>query len=151
MLREGGEEFLDSEKYELRPRDFGSALRQGRSLEPWLTRLNEVRRAHPALRQLRELRFHDVDNDALIAYSKTDPATGDTVVCVVTLDPHRPQEGTLRLDPTALGLDEQFTAHDEVSGQTWRWGRENYVRLDPAVAVAHIVDVGRTARRSEGA
>ncbi|WP_447009920.1 maltotransferase domain-containing protein [Saccharothrix hoggarensis] len=150
-LREGGEEFLDSEKYELRPRDFEGALREGRSLEPWLTRLNELRRAHPALRQLRELRFHDVDNDALIAYSKTDPATGDTVVCVVTLDPHRPQEGTLRLDLAALGLDEQFTAHDEVSGQTWRWGRENYVRLDPAVAVAHIVDVGHPARRSEGA
>ncbi|XVS60767.1 alpha-1,4-glucan--maltose-1-phosphate maltosyltransferase [Actinosynnema sp. CA-299493] len=150
-LREGGEEFLDSEKYELRPRDFESALQQGRSLEPWLTRLNELRRAHPALRQLRELRFHDIDNDALIAYSKTDPATGDTVVCVVTLDPREPQEGTLRLDLTALGLEEQFTAHDEVTGQTWRWGRENYVRLDPAAAVAHIVDVGHPARRTEGA
>ncbi|WP_433273423.1 maltotransferase domain-containing protein [Actinosynnema sp. CS-041913] len=147
-----GEEFLDSEKYELRPRDFARARAEGRSLEPWLTRLNELRRAHPALRQLRELRFHDIDNDALIAYSKTDPATGDTVVCVITLDPETPQEGTLRLDPAALGrsADERFAAHDEVTGQTWRWGRENYVRLDPAVAVAHIVDVGRPARRTEG-
>ncbi|MBW4717737.1 maltotransferase domain-containing protein [Saccharothrix obliqua] len=152
-LRPGGEEFLDSEKYELRPRDFDRALAEGRSLEPWLTRLNEVRRAHPALRQLRELTFHHVDNDALIAFSKTDPATGDTVVCVITLDPGTPREGTLRLDLAALGRspDERFTAHDEVTGQTWRWGAENYVRLDPAAAVAHIVDVGHPARRSEGA
>ncbi|MFI9814581.1 maltotransferase domain-containing protein [Saccharothrix variisporea] len=148
----GREEFLDSEKYELRPRDFERARAEGRSLEPWLTKLNAIRRAHPALRQLRELTFHDVDNDALIAYSKTDPATGDTVVCVVTLDPHTPQEGTLRLDLAALGLQDRFPAHDEVTGQTWRWGAENYVRLDPATAVAHIVDVGRPARRpSEGA
>ncbi|WP_309110633.1 maltotransferase domain-containing protein [Saccharothrix sp.] len=147
-----GEEFLNSEKYELRPRDFDRARAEGRSLEPWLTKLNAIRRAHPALRQLRELTFHDVDNDALIAYSKTDPATGDTVVCVITLDPHTPQEGTLRLDPAELGLPDRFPAHDEVTGQTWRWGRENYVRLDPATAVAHIVDVGRPARRpSEGA
>ncbi|MGM1064491.1 maltotransferase domain-containing protein [Saccharothrix sp. Mg75] len=156
VLREGGEEFRASEKYELQPRDFERALREGRSLEPWLTRLNELRRAHPALRQLRELRFHDVDNDALIAYSKTDPATGDTVLCVVTLDPVTPQEGTLRLDPADLGVGEAFTAHDEVTGQTWRWGRENYVRLDPATAVAHVVDIGRPttgdpARRTEGA
>nr|BFE52928.1 hypothetical protein GCM10017745_63550 [Saccharothrix mutabilis subsp. capreolus] len=147
-----GEEFLDSEKYELRPRDFARARAEGRSLEPWLTKLNAIRRAHPALRQLRELTFHDVDDDALIAYSKTDPATGDTVVCVVTLDPRTPREGTLRLDLTALRLPDRFPAHDEVTGQTWRWGAENYVRLDPATAVAHIVDVGRPARRpSEGA
>ncbi|QFZ21697.1 maltotransferase domain-containing protein [Saccharothrix syringae] len=151
VLREGGEEFLNSEKYQLRPRDFERARREGRSLEPWLTRLNELRRAHPALRRLRGLRFHDVDNDRLIAYSRTDPATGDAVVCVVTLDPHAPQEGTVRLDLDALGLPEHFPAHDGVSGQTWRWGRENYVRLDPATAVAHVVDVGRPARLGEGA
>ncbi|NUT96864.1 MAG: DUF3416 domain-containing protein [Saccharothrix sp.] len=147
-----GEEFLDSEKYELRPRDFERARAEGRSLEPWLAKLNAIRRAHPALHRLRELTFHEVDNDALIAFSKTDPATGDTVVCVVTLDPHTPQEGTLRLDLAALGHADRFPAHDEVTGQTWRWGAENYVRLDPATAVAHIVDVGRPARRpSEGA
>src|ERR1700744_1125292 len=68
----GNEGYLDSEKYQLRPRDFDRAHAEGRSLQPWITRLNEIRRAHPSLRQLRTLRFHDVDNDALLPYSKTD-------------------------------------------------------------------------------
>ncbi|PPK62360.1 DUF3416 domain-containing protein [Actinokineospora auranticolor] len=144
-VRPGSEEYLDSEKYELRPRDYAGALAQGRSLQPWLTRLNAIRRAHPALQQLRTLRFHHVDNDALLAYSKTDPATGDTVVTVVTLDPNAPQEGTLWLDLAALGLDPDtaHAAHDEVSGQTWRWGRANYIRIDPWTSVAHIVHIRR--------
>ncbi|SER60654.1 alpha-1,4-glucan--maltose-1-phosphate maltosyltransferase [Actinokineospora terrae] len=144
-VREGSEEYLDSEKYELRPRDYAGALAEGRSLQPWITRLNAIRRAHPALQQLRTLRFHHVDNDALIAYSKTDPETGDTVVVVITLDPRSPQEGVLWLDWAALGLDPQAShaAHDEVSGQSWRWGAGNYVRLDPWVSVAHIVHIRR--------
>ncbi|WP_026425182.1 alpha-1,4-glucan--maltose-1-phosphate maltosyltransferase [Actinokineospora inagensis] len=144
-VRPGSEEYLDSEKYELRPRDYAGALAQGRSLQPWLTRLNAIRRAHPALQQLRTLRFQHVDNDALIAYSKTDPATGDTVVVVVTLDPSAPQEGTLWLDLAGLGLNPDTThlAYDEVTGQTWRWGGANYVRLDPWASVAHIVHIRR--------
>jgi starch synthase (maltosyl-transferring) len=140
----GGEEHAASEKYELRHRDYAGALAEGRSLEPWLTKLNTIRRAHPALRQLRDLRFHRIDNDALIAYSKTDAGTGDTVVCVVNLDPRQPQQGTLHLDLVAIGrsADDRFAAHDEVTGQTWRWGADNFIRLDPAVAVAHIVDIG---------
>lgn len=142
-VRPGSEEYLNSEKYELRPRDFAAALEQGRSLEPWLTRLNEVRRAHPALQQMRTLRFHDVDNEALLAYSKTDPATGDAVVVVVTLDPHQPQEGTLHLDLEALGVEPggSLVVQDEVSGASFTWGEHNYVRLDPAVAVAHVAAV----------
>ncbi|MCP3798156.1 alpha-1,4-glucan--maltose-1-phosphate maltosyltransferase [Allokutzneria sp. A3M-2-11 16] len=144
-VREGSEEYLDSEKYELRPRDFDAALREGRSLEPWLRKLNEVRRARPALSRLRTLRFHHVDNDALIAYSKTDPATGDIVVVVVNLDPNNGQEGTLWLDLPLLGMDwqERFTGRDEVTGETWDWGQANFVRLEPHRAVAHIVAVER--------
>ena len=144
-VKPGSEEYLDSEKYELRPRDFEAALTEGRSLEPWLTRLNEIRRAHPALQQMRTLHFHHVDHDALIAYSKQDPATGDTVVTVVSLDPHETREGTLSLDLAALGLgaDEQLTAHDEVTGETYTWGPQNYVRLDPTRACAHIVSLSR--------
>ncbi|MEU4449426.1 maltotransferase domain-containing protein [Actinosynnema sp. NPDC050801] len=138
-VREGSEEYLDSEKYELRPRDYS-----GDTLQPWLATLNRIRRAHPALRQLRTLRFHEVDNDNLIAYSKTDPDSGRAVVCVVTLDPDRPQDGTVTLDPAALGLPEgaRFTARDEVTGEVFDWGRSNYVQLDPRRAVAHIVSVG---------
>ncbi|MFB9907925.1 alpha-1,4-glucan--maltose-1-phosphate maltosyltransferase [Allokutzneria oryzae] len=144
-VREGSEEYLDSEKYELRPRDFDAALREGRSLEPWLRRLNEIRRARPALSRLRTLRFHHVDNDALIAYSKTDPATGDAVVVVVNLDPNSGQEGTLWLDLPLLGMDwtDRFIGRDEVTGETWDWGQANFVRLEPHRAVAHIVAVER--------
>ena len=144
-VREGSEEYLDSEKYQLRPRDYAAALADGRSLQPWLTRLNEIRRAHPALQQLRTLHFHHVENDALIAYSKTDPGTGDAVVVVVNLDPHHPAEGVLWLDLPVLGLDwhERFTAYDEVSGEGYEWGQSNFVRLEPNRAVAHIFAVRR--------
>jgi starch synthase (maltosyl-transferring) len=146
-VREGSEEYLNSEKYELRPRDFARALADGRSLEPWLRKLNEIRRAHPALQQLRTLRFHHIDNDALIAYSKQDPATGDTVVTVVSLDPFAAQQGTLWLDLPALGFEwhERLLAHDEVTGETWSWGQANFVRLEPWRAVAHVVGVRRSA------
>jgi starch synthase (maltosyl-transferring) len=144
-VRDGSEEYLDSEKYQLRPRDFDRALAEGRSLEPWLAKLNAVRRAHPALQQMRTLHFHHIDNDALLAYSKQDPATGDTVVTVVTLDPYAPQEGTLWLDTGALGFEahERLIAHDEVTGDTWDWGPANFVRLEPWRAVAHVVSVRR--------
>jgi starch synthase (maltosyl-transferring) len=144
-VREGSEEYLDSEKYQLRPRDFERALAEGRSLEPWIAKLNAVRRAHPALQQMRTLHFHHVDNDALLAYSKQDPATGDTVVTVLTLDPYGSQEGTLWLDTAALGFEahERLIAHDEVTGDTWDWGQANYVRLEPWRAVAHVVSVRR--------
>jgi starch synthase (maltosyl-transferring) len=142
----GSEEYLHSEKYELRPRDFAAARLEGRSLEPWLTRLNKIRRAHPALHQLRTLRFHYVDNDALLAFSKSDPATGDTVLTVVNLDPYGEQQGTLWLNMPDLGLSwfDRFTAHDEVTGETWDWGQANYVRLEPWRAVAHIVHLQRS-------
>jgi starch synthase (maltosyl-transferring) len=142
-VREGSEEYLDSEKYELRPRDYTAALDAGESLEPWITMLNAIRSRRPALRQLRTLRFHQIHNNALIAYSKHDPATGDTVVVVVNLDPHHAQQGTLQLDLPALGhsRDAWLDAHDEVSGQTWQWGETNFVGLDPAHAVCHIVRI----------
>ncbi|HEX3781812.1 MAG TPA: maltotransferase domain-containing protein [Pseudonocardiaceae bacterium] len=144
-VRAGSEEYLHSEKYELRPRDFAAALADGRSLEPWLGRLNLIRRAHPALQQLRTLRFQHTDNDAVIAYSKTDPASADTVIVVINLDPHNAAETTLWLDMTALGMaeHERFIAHDEVTGATWDWGQANYVRLEPWRTVAHIVRVQR--------
>ncbi len=142
-VKPGSEEYRDSEKYELRPRDFQAALNRGESLEPYITRLNEIRRAHPpALQQLRDIHFHDVDNEAIIAYSRTDPATGDTVLVVCTLDSHAVQTGTTALDMPALGLgwDDRLTVVDEVTGDTYEWGERNYVRLDR----------GPTSRTSSG-
>ncbi|MER5781068.1 alpha-1,4-glucan--maltose-1-phosphate maltosyltransferase [Streptomyces mobaraensis] len=139
----GSEEYLDSEKYQLRPRDWESAERAGRSLAPLITVLNRLRRRHPALRRLRNLRFHHVDNDAVIAYSKRCAGPGgDCVVTVVNLDPHHTQEATVSLDMPELGLDwhETFPVRDELTGETYHWGRDNYVRLEPgrAIAPAHV-------------
>jgi starch synthase (maltosyl-transferring) len=140
-VREGSEEYLDSEKYELRPRDFEAALAAGESLEPFLTRLNEIRRVHPALRQLRNVTFHHIDNDALLAYSKFDPITGDTVLVVVTLNAFGPEESTLWLDMEALGMEayDRFWVRDEITGEEYQWGQSNYIRIDPAKAIAHVL------------
>ncbi|CAN5805098.1 alpha-1,4-glucan--maltose-1-phosphate maltosyltransferase [soil metagenome] len=142
-VREGSEEYLDSEKYELRPRDYDGALSRGESLEPFITRLNEIRRLHPALKQLRTIKFHHLDNDALLAYSKFDPVTGDTVLVVITLNPYSPEESTLWLDMAALGMEpyERFWVRDEITGEEYQWGQANYIRIDPARAVAHIVNM----------
>jgi len=142
-LREGSEEYLNSEKYQLRPRDFENAAAEGRSLEPFIQQLNSIRRLHPALSQLRNIAFHHLDNDAMLSYSKFDPVTGDTVLMVVSLDPFGPQESTLWLDMAALGMDsaDRFWVRDEITGEEYQWGAANYVRLDPGKAVAHILNM----------
>ncbi|MEH0416397.1 alpha-1,4-glucan--maltose-1-phosphate maltosyltransferase [Streptomyces sp. B21-083] len=141
-LRESSEEYLDSEKYQLRSRDWESAERNGHSIAPLIAALNRIRRDHPALRRLRNLHFHRTDNDAVIAYSKR---TGeDTVLVVVNLDPHHTQQATVSLDMPQLGLDKRedegcsLAVRDELSGETYRWGRTNYVRLEPGRAPAHV-------------
>ena len=140
-VREGSEEYLDSEKYQLRPRDFAGARSRGESLEPWITRLNEIRRAHASLQQLRNIHFHHIDNDALIAYSKVDPATGDAVLVIVNLNPFGPEAGTIHIDMPAIGHDwhDHFPVYDEVSGEEYHWGQTNFIRLEPWKAVAHIL------------
>jgi starch synthase (maltosyl-transferring) len=142
-VKPGSEEYLNSEKYELRPRDFPGEAAAGNSLEPYITRLNEIRRVHPALQQLRNIAFHHCDNDQIIVYSKTDPATGDTVLVVINLDPWNAQSGNTALDLPALGFnwDDTFTVHDEITGGTWQWGQFNYVALQPWDHVAHIFAV----------
>jgi starch synthase (maltosyl-transferring) len=142
-VRPGSEEYHDSEKYRLRPRDFAGAEASGRSLAPYLRRLNEVRRAHPALQQLRTLRFHSVDNPNLICFSKTDPGSQDAVIVVVNLASHHTQIGTTALDLPTLGLDwyERFTVTDELTGASYDWGQFNYLELDPFREPAHVFSV----------
>ena len=151
-VRPGSEEYLDSEKYQYRPRDWAAyepgGPQEGQSLAPYLTRLNEIRRAHPALHRLRNLRFHWVDNSDIVCFSKREPLPGggqDIVVTVVNLDPHGTREGTISMDMPALGFDwhERFAAHDELSGQTFHWGQFDFVRLDPAVEPAHVLTIHR--------
>ncbi|MFF5430978.1 alpha-1,4-glucan--maltose-1-phosphate maltosyltransferase [Streptomyces griseofuscus] len=149
-LRPGGEEYRDSEKYQLRLRDWESAAREGRTIAPLLTRLNAVRRRSPALRQLRDLHFHHADKDAVIAYSKR--AGSNTVLVVANLDPHHTQEATVSLDMPQLGLDwhESVPVRDELTGETYHWGRANYVRLEPGRRPAHVLTVLRPSNPQIG-
>ena len=142
--RPGSEEYLDSEKYQLRPRDWAAADRR-RPLAGAVPRRcsTEIRREHPALQQLRNLRFHQVESDEIIAFSKRDDATGDTVLVVVTVNPHEVREGVTVLDLPALGIDwdATFTVRDLLTGAEYQWGERNYVRLDPHAQAAHIFTV----------
>jgi starch synthase (maltosyl-transferring) len=142
-VRPGSEEYLDSEKYQYRPRDWAQAQRPPDGIAPLITRLNAIRNAHPATHWLRNLRFHHADQPDLICFSKRSPRDEDTVLVVVNLDPHAPREATVWLDMPALGMDygSQFVVTDELSGNSYLWGRANYVRLDPAVTPAHIFTV----------
>jgi starch synthase (maltosyl-transferring) len=142
-LRAGSEEYLDSEKYQLRPRDWESAEREGRTITPLITKLNTIRRRHPALRQLRDLHFHHADKEAVIAYSKR--SGSNTVLVVANLDPHHTQEATVSLDMPQLGLEwhESVPVRDELTGETYHWGRSNYVRLEPGTRPAHVFSILR--------
>ena len=136
-VRPGSEEYLDSEKFQYRPRDYADA-----PLTAHLTLLNRLRREHPALQRLRNLRFHRVSNDNILAFSKALGA--DRVLVVVNLDPHSAQEGIMSLDMRQLSLpaDAHFAVLDEVTGATYTWdGAQQYIRLDPFVQPAHIFTI----------
>ena len=143
----GSEEYLDSEKYAYRPRDWARADSLGLTIAPLLRRLNEIRQAHPALHWLRNLRFHYSDQPDILCFSKRThpdfPGVPDIVLVVVNLNANETREATVWLDSAALGLDAAagFRVIDELSGQEFSWGLGNYVRLDPAVAPAHILSV----------
>jgi starch synthase (maltosyl-transferring) len=142
LPRPGAEEYLDNEKYERRHWD----LEAPHSLAPLIGRVNRIRRQHPALQQDRGFAFHHVDNEALLAYSKSDPRTNDTILVVVNLDPDWTQEGMTWLDADALGIDPDgpFTVRDLLGDGVWTWhGQRNYVRIDPHVSPAHIFVVER--------
>src|SRR3989440_2787046 len=145
LARPGAEEYLDNEKYQLRPRDWAGALAAGRSPAPYPARLNAIRRANPALHWLRNLRFHDVDNGALLCFSKRDADSGNTVLVICSLDSAHAQWGNTTLDMPALGFDwhERFTVRDELTGAAYDWGQYNAVRLDPHLEPAHVFTVHR--------
>jgi starch synthase (maltosyl-transferring) len=145
-VRPGSEEYMDSEKYQYRPRDWEAVARDGVGIADYITDLNRIRRAHPALHRLRNLHFHVVDQPELMCFSKrVDSIPGrpgtDTVLVVVNLDPYQTREATVWLDLPALGVDREFTVTDELTGESYRWGHANYVRLDPATRPAHVFTV----------
>ncbi len=152
VARPGAEEQIDNEKYEFKNRHWEDyeegGSKEGRSLAGYLTRINEIRRAHPALLRLRDIRFHHVDDENFLAFSKRrrlPDGTDDVVVVVANLDPHSTRATTLRLDMGALGLEsgDSFAAHDLVTDEEWTWQRDTYVRLGPEVEPVHVVSVRR--------
>ncbi|HLY47951.1 MAG TPA: alpha-1,4-glucan--maltose-1-phosphate maltosyltransferase [Solirubrobacteraceae bacterium] len=132
-VREGSEEYLHSEKYEIKKRKLKGELL------PLIKQLNLIRRANPALQHFPNVTFLDTANDGLVAYAKQSGT--NTVITVVSIDPHQPQEG-LATVPASLGLPPSFTAHDLLSDESfgWRIG-PNYVRLEPGVRQAHVLRV----------
>jgi starch synthase (maltosyl-transferring) len=129
-VREGSEEYLHSEKYELKQRTLDGPLL------PLAQRLNQVRRENPALQELSNITFLDTANEALIAYAKQ--SRGNTVISVVNLDPHQTQEG-LAVVPAHLGLAPSFTVRDLITGERYQWRiGPNYVRLEPGVRQGHV-------------
>ena len=136
----GSEEYLNSEKYELRHWD----LERSDSLAPLITSVNRIRRDHPALQSNEGLAFHEIDDERLIAYSKRTPDLSDVVLTIVNLDPHQPHGGNLELPLRDLGIDEQraYEAVDLLGGTTFLWqGPRNRVDLDPAVCPALILHI----------
>ena len=152
VARPGAEEQIDNEKYEYKDRHWADyepgGTKEGQSLAGWLTRLNTIRRDHPALHRLRNIRFHHIDDQNFLAFSKRrvlPDGTDDVVIVVANLDPHSTRATTLRLDMGALGLEpgDTFEAHDLITDTTWVWQRDNYIRLGPEVEPVHVVAVRR--------
>lgn len=138
----GSEEYRDSEKYEVRHFD----VEDPRGIAGVIRRVNAARRAHPALRRNGSLRFHAVDNEQLLCWSKRDDASGDTICCVVNLDPRWAQSGHVEIDLPALGLgeDEPFVLRDLLDDRAYVWtGRRNYVLLEPGRDNAHVFAIER--------
>jgi starch synthase (maltosyl-transferring) len=140
-MRPGSEEYLESEKYQLRPRDYAAAAAEGQPMAGLLTRLNIIRREHESLHWLRNLRFHQVDNAAITAFSKR--SGDDTVLVICSTDPHNVQAGWTNLDMWQLGYDwsDRFIVRDLLRDVEYEWGQFNFVSLDPATIPAHIFSV----------
>jgi len=134
------EEYLDSEKYQLRHWD----LERSDSLRPLIATVNAARHANPALREQRTLRFIPTDNDQLIAYTKHSADGANLILVVVNLDPYRAQSGwvDVPVHDYFIGGEQPYELHDLLTDATYIWrGGRNYVRLDPARQPAHIFRV----------
>lgn len=149
VARPGAEEAIDNEKYEYKPRDFVGAAKKDKSLALYLGILNRIRAEHPALGQLRNIRFHHSEDDCVLVYSKhldarfTDTGQSDTIIVIANVDPHSVRSTTVHLDLTKLGLlpGSRFTVENLVTGELWEWGAHNFVRLDSFTEPVHILHV----------
>ena len=141
----GSEEYLDSEKYEIKHWD----IKRTESLKDFIARVNRIRRSNPALQSDWSLRFHTSDNDQLICYSKHTEDLSNIIVVVVNLDPHHTHAGWIELPLSDMGLDPQrpYQVHDLLSDARFLWhGPRNFVEINPHVVPAHIFQVRRRVR-----
>ena len=144
----GSEEYLDSEKYQLRHWD----LERADSLRPFIALVNRIRRENPALQSDEGLRFFATDNEQMLCYAKTSPARDGAIVAIVNLDPHHAHSAWVELDLAALGIDAAtpYQMHDLLTGARFLWqGARNFVRLDPQRAPAHIFRVRTRVHREQ--
>ena len=141
-IAEGKEEYRDSEKYEIKVRDWDSAAKKGITLAPFIAQLNEIRRKNVALQRLRNIHFHPTNSDQIIAYSKRDGE--NLVLVVVNLDGFHAQETTIHWDLWALGVSkESFDVLDLLDNKSYTWGKETYVKLDPARPIGKVAHICR--------
>jgi starch synthase (maltosyl-transferring) len=140
----GSEEYLDSEKYQLRTWDTNRAD----SLREFIALLNRIRKTNPALQNDWSLRFHPIDNDQLIAYSKQSEDGSSLIVTVVNLDQRHRHSGYLQLPLEEMRIGHNtFQAHELLTGARYLWsGASNYVEIDPASVPAHIFAIRRRIR-----
>ncbi len=144
-LAPGREEYLDSEKYEIKAWD----IHRPDSLRGLIGRVNQIRHENPAFHTNRNLRFHDIDNDQLIAFTKSNEDRTNEVLVVVNLDPRYRQSGFIHLPLEDLGLDQHqpFQVHDLLTDARYIWhGPHNYIELDPRHLPAHIFVIRRKVR-----
>ena len=142
----GSEEYLDSEKYEIKNWD----RQKSESLREFVARVNRIRKENRALQSDHSLSFHDVDNEQILCYTKQSDDLSNVIVVVVNLDPHHVQSGRVKMPVETLQLDpaESYQAHDLLTGARFLWhGERNYVELDPQTAPAHILRIRRRIRR----
>ncbi len=139
-VKQGSEEYLDSEKYQVRHWDWN----RGGAFRDFITLINRLRRENPALQYDRGLRFHGVDNDQLLFYSKTSPDEHNMLLMVVNVDPYHRQAGWIRIPLHELGIEphEPYQVHDLITQARYQWqGEANFVELDPGSTPAHIFRV----------
>lgn len=140
----GTEEYRNSEKYEIKHWN----LEDANSIQQYIARLNAIRNSHPALHNNRSIRFYNISNDQMLAFSKTDEASGDMVLVVINLDPYNSQSGQLTLPLQELGFDWQYQVHDLISNRRYTLiGETNLVSLDPRLSPAYIFAVHKRLRR----
>ena len=151
VARPGAEEQIDNEKYQFKNRRWEDyeegGPKAGQSLAPYLSKINQIRNNHPSLRWLRNLQFHNADDENVLVFSKRRVTQGqeDTILVVANLDPHGTRETMIHLNMPALGLTyaDSFIAQDLVTEQSWQWWEHSFVRLGRDTEPVHIISVRR--------